>query len=589
MSKVSQLFFISFVFLTDERKNVTPAKIELLHELLDDPTWCTSEFVRASIAVLRERYSALWEAYESGRITVDVDSLTREINAVTSTVTAAEAIALKQDLSVFVDKFTQASTTSLSRLGLSTASNARIQRQRTITHLLALVEEECGELSRKRANGTDAPFSSTTVAPSAAGPATGMARGELAHAEFASTSTAEVLESGATGALVPWNGRAIQARCVAVVNETKDTNTYVFGCETIGLFNYKPGQFISIEVKAGDRLLRRCYTISSSPSRPRRFSITVKRLDRGWISNWLAENMLVGVYAAISGPFGEFHIERTTNRKLLMLAAGSGVTPIISMLRWMADVGDARDVVLINSVRSPNDVIFGSEFRVLAAQLPAARIVVVPSSVVSAEWFGVSGRLSDAMLQALVPDVLERDVLMCGPSEYMRSATDILTRAGLPSDRILSERFGAADTGASVSAAPPASDSRGKAAPLRIPAAAPHPTAQIAEVAGPRWAGAVNETPDDWMAAKQPALIVFEQSGVEIACDAGSLLLEVAEANGVALNSACRSGVCGSCKVKKMAGEVRMPAGATLSDSDIADGCVLGCVGRVYGRVVVDR
>lgn len=577
---VAQLFFVSFVFLTDVRKNVTPAEVELLHELLDNPSWCAGEFVRTGIAVLREQYSSLWESYENGRIAVDVDALSRELDAVATTATTAEVLALKRDLSTFVDKLTHANTTSLSRFGLTGSNNARAQSRSTISYLLTLIEEQYAERSERRA---------AAASPSAPVAPVQTTRAPRSTPDAATPPAA--IASGASSALTPWDGRTIPVRCIAVIAETNDARTYLFASDRVGLFNYKAGQFLSLEVNVGDRLLRRCYTISSSPSRPRALSITVKRLELGRMSNWLFENMSVGGRAEVAGPFGEFHIERTANRKLLMLAAGSGITPIISMLRWMADVGDARDVIVINNVRSPTDLIYGPELGALSAQLPSARIVVAPSSTAGAAWVGLSGRLCDSMLHAVAPDAAERDVFLCGPSAYMRAANEILIRAGLPASRIYQEGFGAANAGTSE---PPSQDAQSTAQSSRTGSLTAvggalreaHPVAEAMSAS----TIAIADDHDDAQTSAMPsARVVFEQSEVEIACNAGALLLDVAEANDIALTSGCRSGLCGACRVRKVAGEVKMPPDTSLTADDIKDGYVLSCVGRVYGRVVVDR
>lgn len=582
---LAHVFFISFVFLTDVRKNVTPAEVERLHELLEDFSWCTSDFVRDGIAVLREQYSALWESYESGRIVVDIDALAREIEAFSATASAAQALSFKRDISVFVDKLTHANNASLSRLGLSASNNARAQRRSTINYLLTSIEERYGDRLESR----------ETPAQSLPGPTatqiTNVEHTVPTRVDPSGTPSHTMIASGASDSLVPWDGRKIQACCIAVIKETQDTHTYVFGSDTVGLFNYKAGQFVSLEVDVGGRLLRRSYTISSSPSRPRTLSITVKRLDRGWMSNWLFEHMRVGSRVAISGPFGEFHVERALHPKLLLMAAGSGITPIMSMLRWMADVGDDRDIVVIDSVRSPTDIIFASELRVLSSQLAKARIVLVPSVTAGTPWIGPSGRINDAMLRAVVPDVSEREVFICGPQAYMRTATDILARAGVPPTRIYSEHFGAAGAGArepttyNVPRTAPSSVAAPSLANTRAALEAKPIAAAAMELVS---ATADNDT-DIALAAMPFTRVVFEQSKVDIACQAGAVLLDIAEANGIALTTGCRSGVCGACRLRKVAGDVRMPPSASLSASDVNEGYVLSCVARVYGHVVVDR
>lgn len=553
---LARLFFVTFTFLTDTRKNVTPADIELLHDLMSDTRWCDSQYAIQSLGALRHSYSTLWAEYSSGKLQIDVEGLARLLDEVLQHAGSERAAEIKQVLSTFVDKFENVNTLALGRLGWSGSDVGREENRRLIDDLLR----------HGKSKSTNAD-TLTHSEPAAALLPT------LLHATPPQDNLPRVVQaqqpkiSGvASGSLLPWDQRSVTAYCLVVHQETADTKTYVYASEDVGFYNYLPGQFVSIEVDVGERILRRSYTISSSPSRPRTLAITVKRVPKGWMSNWLFDNMVPGMEVKLSGPHGEFHLERSDNSRLLLLAAGSGITPIMSMMRWMGDTGDTRDVILINHVRTPADIIFGAELRLLATQLPGLRIIIVPASAQDTDWMGPTGRLGKAALQMLAPDLLERDVFVCGPDGYMREAQRITVDLGVPASQFFQESFGGAPV---------------KPTTQKVPAIAAPPQREES----PRTPAPLTRA----QAITEGACrLVFEQSGTEVLCDDGVVVLEAAEQNGISLTSGCRAGICGACRIRKLDGDIRMPEGTMLTSSHIQEGYILACMGRAYGRVVLD-
>ncbi|CAM3948113.1 2Fe-2S iron-sulfur cluster-binding protein [Bordetella muralis] len=553
---LARLFFVTFAFLTDTRKNVTPADIERLHDLMSDTRWCDSHYAIQSLGALRHGYSTLWTEYSSSKLQIDVEVVARLLDDVLQHAGSERTAEIKQALSTFVDKFENINTLALGRLGRSGSDTAREQNRRQIDDLLRHGE-------RKSAIG-NTPANSESAAASLPTPLnTASAQDNLPQLAPAQRPK---ISSVAAGVPSPWDQRSVTAYCLAVRQETHDTKTYIYASEEVAFYNYLPGQFVLIDVDVGERVLRRSYTISSSPSRPRTLAITVKRVPKGWMSNWLFDNMAPGTEVKLSGPHGEFHLGRSDNSRLLLLAAGSGITPIMSMMRWMADTGDARDVIMINHVRTPADVIFGAELRLLATQLPSSRIIIVPASAQGTDWVGPTGRLGQSALQTLAPDLSERDVFVCGPDGYMKEAQRITAGLGLPASQFFQESFGGAPAKPTAQKAPapvatPRSDEpRGTPAPQTISPASKEGACRL----------------------------IFEQSGTEVLCDDGIVVLEAAEQNGIPLTSGCRAGICGACRIRKLDGDIRMPEGTVLSSSHIEEGYILACTGRAYGRVVLD-
>lgn len=345
-----------------------------------------------------------------------------------------------------------------------------------------------------------------------------------------------------------------QLRCVAITDETADMRTFVFRRLDGDIPSYAPGQFMTLELhtQAHGRLFR-SYTMSSTPSRPHTVAISVKRLPGGRGSNWLHDNVQPGWEVQVRGPSGHFTCGRSGEPPLmLLLGAGSGMTPMMSMVRWLTDIGSASDVVLVQSARTEADVVFRDEWAHLArhAAGPRALHVVLGST-------SPGGRRLDLdTLLTCVPDVVHRTAYLCGPQSYLDSIKSILIQAGIPPEHILEEQFAAA----APSPALPASST--PQAGLSLP-----PVGQ---------------------ALPTTVAVYFAKSDVTVQASVGDCLLEVAEAHQIDLPSACRSGQCGTCWTTLLAGEVQVGVEATTTHGD-GQTEIATCISRVcQGPVTLD-
>ena len=369
----------------------------------------------------------------------------------------------------------------------------------------------------------------------------------------------------------------IMARCVKITPESHDVRTFTFVAEPPFQFSYKPGQFITLELPMDGHVLRRSYTISSSPTRPHSFAITVKRVPKGWVSNWLHEEMKVGAEYRVSGPYGDFSCENHPADQLLMISAGSGVTPMMSMLRFLADMSAPTSIVFINNVRTPADIIFEKELMDLSARFGEALKLGFPDQFAARTIMAKPGRPLERSRLARAGagfhgagDVCLRAARLCGDGAGDLGGVG-LSHASLPSGAVRAGpgtfRPGAA-YGLSTSRT-------GRVLRRATQAAGTAPAPMVAPPPAAPPASAQTE-------------IVFQQSGVTVSCADGDVILDVAEQHGLALASSCRSGVCGACKIQKTEGMVEMGEQTVLNEWDIADGYVLACLGTVHGRVVID-
>ncbi len=353
--------------------------------------------------------------------------------------------------------------------------------------------------------------------------------------------------------------RKLQAKCLEVLNITHDVKAFRFVVQksktsTSQALAYLPGQFVTLEVKAAGKTAFRSYTIASSPDNADYFELIVKRVDAGVVSNWLCDEFKVGMVLAMNGPHGQFTCAPKPRKKLLLLSAGSGVTPMLSMARWLRDQGMQTDVVFFHSARTQADLMFADEVAAMTASNPqfAQHISLTrnqhnqrnqskpkrgsksaPVKTHGAEiWQGLTGHFDAAMLRTIAPDFAEREVYICGPEGFMAGSKQIFQHAGFNMIHFHEESFGSTNNDA---------------------------------VGGS---------------------VEFADSGIELECSGQQNLLELAEQAGIVIANACRTGDCGECKVRKEAGQCLSLNSAGLDAHEVEQDYVLACVSFVNGGKV---
>lgn len=285
---------------------------------------------------------------------------------------------------------------------------------------------------------------------------------------------------------------------------------------------YQPGQHLPITLRIGAETVARRYTLSSSPSRPGRLAISVKRIDGGRVSNWLADNLTLGDTLTCERPDGSFHLGEESNQPLLLLSAGSGVTPMLSMLRYLADHNQLDDVVFYHQCRSIEDIPCRSELDDLRRLHPGLTVLISLSQAPD-DWFGLKGRLTLGHLKQ-IKDAELRQVFVCGPDGFMQKAKNLLIKKGLPEENYHQEAFG---------------------------------VSQISQ---------------------QPLKeLTLSVNGHVFKGDNQKTLLEQAEDAGAPIANSCRAGLCGACKVTVESGIVHQPDVPALQEGERNMGVVLAC------------
>ncbi|MGQ9364940.1 2Fe-2S iron-sulfur cluster-binding protein [Azospirillum sp. ST 5-10] len=361
---------------------------------------------------------------------------------------------------------------------------------------------------------------------------------------------------GGPPALPDWNPDVDDTLvCRAVRQETRDVKTFVFAPRHPCLFRFRPGQFLTLELPIGGGTVQRSYTIASSAARPFRLAITVKRVPGGPVSNWLHDTVKPGDTIRAVGPLGDFTPgERAGAGKYLFLSGGSGITPLMSMARTFDDLGEDHDVVFVHAARTPADIIFRKELDTMAARNPGLRIAhVCEATDGEREWAGHTGRLSLPMLRLIAPDLLEREVYVCGPSPFMAAVRGCLLDAGFPMERHHQESFNFEELTA------------GGGAPSRPAVPAESPVAAATH------------------------RVEFARLGRTVHCPADTTIVAAAEAAGIRLPVSCSQGLCGTCKTKLLSGTVEMTHKGGIRKREVDQGLVLLCCSRPTSDVVVDR
>lgn len=344
------------------------------------------------------------------------------------------------------------------------------------------------------------------------------------------------------------SGDTKRIECLSVVAETHDVKTFTFHSPDYPALAYEPGQFLTISPVIDQQSISRCYTLSSTPTRPFTFSITVKRVPGGAVSNWLHDNLKAGDALSASGPAGIFTPVAGPSRKLLYLSAGSGITPLMAMTRAAADLHADLDIVFVHSARTPKDIIFREELARLERQMPRLRTLFFCEGLGDEpDWSGPIGRLSIAELQQRIPDFLERSVFTCGPKGYMDAARGLLETAGFDLARYHQESF---DINAEVVVEPAPSVEPGQ--------------------------------------AQDTFTVRLARSGKVFTMNADQTVLSAAKKAGAVVPSSCSQGVCGTCKTALLEGSVDMKHNGGIRQREIDKGLRLLCCSRPTSDLVID-
>jgi ring-1,2-phenylacetyl-CoA epoxidase subunit PaaE len=332
-----------------------------------------------------------------------------------------------------------------------------------------------------------------------------------------------------------------------IVQETKDAITIVFEQPAQKII-YKAGQFLTLIVPVQGKDVRRAYSLCSSPFVDQDLAVTVKRVEKGLMSNWLADNLKPGQTVKIMEPMGQFTTEFDSKKKrhLVMFAGGSGITPMLAIIKSILTQEPNSIVSLIYCNRDIESVIFKAELEKWETRFEGRLHVIHVLDNAPMNWQGYSGLLNHEMLTRLferIPDWgNDTTYLMCGPEGMMKNVESLLSLRSIPSAKIFKESFvqGTIDKDGKKEAATPA------------------PSGNKAHEVTIRYDG-------------QEYKVVVEPQNT---------ILQTALDQGIDLPYSCQSGLCTACRGKALSGKVKLDEEEGLSQSERAEGYVLTCVGH---------
>ena len=316
----------------------------------------------------------------------------------------------------------------------------------------------------------------------------------LRHPLWAPLNQREAWDRLATAVNPLWSLMEARARVIKIIDEAPGVKS-LWLKPNARFQGFRPGQHVLLELDINGARQARCFSFSSAPRADGLIRLTIKQKAYGPVSQ-AAHDLKPGQIVRMSQAQGDF-APHSDSQKLLLLSAGSGVTPMMSILQHVTNEKSNRDVVIVHCGRAKNDIIFAEELRQLAVRYPQLTLFLHATEN--------AGHLNEEKVTALVPDWKERETLLCGPDGFMQMVETMYADAGR-SDYLQSESFGR------------------RAAPID-PNAAEH-------------------------------VIRRESTDQVFTVLSGQSLLDGADAAGLQPKGGCRRGICRTCQCKKMSGTV---------------------------------
>jgi ring-1,2-phenylacetyl-CoA epoxidase subunit PaaE len=342
-----------------------------------------------------------------------------------------------------------------------------------------------------------------------------------------------------------------------IIKETDDALTIVFD-KAGEAINYKPGQFLTLIVPMNGEKLRRSYSLCTAPGIDKDLAVTVKKMVNGKVSNYLAKTLKKGDVMEVMQPMGTFTIETDPRKKrdIVLIGAGSGITPLISILKSVLANEPLSSVYLIYGNRNELSIIFKEQLDKLKKQYGSRLDIVYVLSQPLDKMTLPIGRLSRSEIIKVLESFSKisfpsAEYFLCGPDGMMDEARQALEMLKVPTERIYKESF---------------------------------TTLEVQKSSGE----VVEAVPDNEIKT-QEVTIIYQGTEYKITVPPQKTILQTALDANIDLPYSCQSGMCTACMGKCVGGKVKMDESDGLSDKEINNGYVLICVGHpVTSNVVIE-
>lgn len=337
-----------------------------------------------------------------------------------------------------------------------------------------------------------------------------------------------------------------------IVKETPDTISVYLQQPAQSKIAYKPGQFLTLLIPVGGETVRRSYSMSSCPHTDKELCVTVKRVANGKVSNYLNDNLKVGHELEVMEPMGSFALDlRPVQRHVILIGAGSGITPLMSIAKAVLRMESSSIVSLLYGNRNQESIIFKNALEELQKQYTNRFRVLHILSQPNPGWTGLTGRLNRALVIKLINelpklDVYRTDYYTCGPSGMMEEIEQALALLYVPKDKIHKESF----------------------------ATTTDSTPKMMEEG-------------DGEVKTQVVTLIYEGNEYKVKVEPDQSILDAGLDMDIDLPYSCQSGLCTACRGKCVSGKVIMDEEDGLSEQEMKEGYVLVCVGHPLTSDVV--
>ena len=327
-----------------------------------------------------------------------------------------------------------------------------------------------------------------------------------------------------------------------IIEETPDTKTFTFWHPVHQSVSYKAGQFLTLIPVINGQKVRRSYSMSSSPNKDASIAVTVKRVPNGLVSNYLCDTVKVGDAIEVMEPMGHFVIEPNPmkERTIVLFGGGSGVTPLMSILKSVLPVEQGSKVFLVYGSRDEENIIFKKQLAELELKYEGRFKVLHVLTKPSYTWTGYKTRINQAstvifLKQDFAIDIAKAEYYLCGPEGMMEQVENALNLFNVPKENVHKEHFGSTAT---------------------------H------EI--------LHE--DDDSIKDQTVTIQYEGNDYQILVKAHETILDAALREDIDLPYSCQAGMCTACLGKCVSGKVQMDEEDGLTDKELQQGYILTCV-----------
>ena len=396
----------------------------------------------------------------------------------------------------------------------------------------------------------------------------GLLVGRLGHRYFGLTKSATGDRDKPDKAMSKyWSG---ELKVVTQIQETHDVRTFRLGSVDGSPlpFEYQPGQYMNLQLMINGTRVNRSYTIASSPTRKDTCELTVKRDPNGTASLFLHDQIQIGETLSVSAPAGKFVFLGTESKAVLLIAGGVGITPLMSIARYLTDRSWTGYIYFLIVTKTEKDIIFRDEIESLKQHNSNLRVcITLTEADMQHAWSGERGRASAALLSKFVPELPNIPTYLCGPEAMMAATRDLLIGLGTPATMIKTEAFVSPGV-ARKSQAFDWSNATSNEATMVVGVS--DQVDSLADVDNEKYT------------------LRFARSGKTMEVSSKSTILELAEELGVEVAFECRSGVCGQCMTKLLKGHVKMDSEVALSDHDKSNGYILACQAHPHSDITVE-